>query len=147
MKNPDILQVRQKLLKSAPILLKPRPVLISYLYGSYARGDVHPFSDIDIGIYLEEMTPGKAFDNELSLALEFDDILGSKTNVDVRSINTMPLMIKGNIVTEGILLYSRDDALRVEFETNVRKIYFDFRRFINRYQKEYLSYSIAGNQL
>jgi len=147
MKSSDIFQVRQNLLKSAPILLKPRPVLISYLYGSYARGDVHPFSDVDIGIYLEKMTPGEALNNELSLALEFDEILGSKTNVDVRSINTMPLMIKGNVVTEGILMYSRDDGVRVEFETNVRKIYFDFRRFINRYQKEYLSYSIAGNQL
>jgi len=147
MKSSDIFQVRQNLLKSAPILLKLRPVLISYLYGSYARGDVHPFSDVDVGIYLEKMTPGEALNNELSLALEFDEILGSKTNVDVRSINTMPLMIKGNIVTEGILMYSRDDGVRVEFETNVRKIYFDFRRFINRYQKEYLSYSIAGNQL
>jgi predicted nucleotidyltransferase len=146
MENLDITRVRKALSDRAPMLFNSGPVVFAYLYGSYARGDVHPFSDVDIGIYLEKMTPGEALNNELSLALEFDDILGSKTNVDVRSINTMPLMIKGNIVTEGILLYSRDDAVRVEFETNVRKKYFDFRRFINRYQKAYLSYSIAGNQ-
>ena len=145
MKSLDITRVRQALIDNAPAVLKTRPVLLSYLYGSYARGDVHTFSDIDIGIYLEKMTARKALDNELSLALEFDDIVGQRGDVDVRSINNMPLLIKGNIVTEGILLFSRDDSLRVEFETNVRKVYFDFRTFIYRYQKVYLSYSSAGN--
>ena len=145
MENLDITRVRKALSDQAPLLFNYGPVVFAYLYGSYARGDVHPFSDVDIGIYLEKMTPAEALNNELSLALEFDDILGSKTNVDVRSINTMPLLIKGHIVTEGILLYSRNDSLRIEFESSVRMAYFDFRYFLNRNQKEYLSYTVGGN--
>ena len=144
MKSAEITRVRQILLDSAPAIIKNFPVLLCYLYGSYARGDIHPFSDIDIGIYLEKMNSGKMLDIDLSLALEFDDIIGHGCNVDVRSINNMPLLMKGKLVTEGILLYSRNDAFRVEFETNVRKAYFDFRPFIIQYQNSYLANCLTG---
>jgi predicted nucleotidyltransferase len=142
--NSEIIRVRQLISECAPDVFKRCPVLFSYLYGSYARGDVHPFSDIDIGIYIETSIPEKTLNIELSLGLEFDDVIGGGCNVDVRSINNMPLMMKGKIVTEGLLLYSRDDLLRVEFETNVRKTYFDFKPYILRYQKAYLGNAAAG---
>ena len=145
MENPDISRVRKALSDRASMLFNSGPVVFAYLYGSYARGDVHTFSDIDIGIYLEKMPPKEALDNELSLALKLEEILDSRRNVDVRSINNMPIMIKGCIVTEGILIYSRNEALRVEFEIVVRKAYFDFRYFFNRHQKAYLSYSVGGH--
>ena len=136
--------MRRLILECAPAVLKTRPVVLSYLYGSYARGDVHLFSDIDIGIYLETTTLETTLDIELSLGLEFDDIIGEGCNVDVRSINHMALMMKGKIVTEGMLLYSRDDPFRVEFETSVRKAYFDFRPFIVQYQNSYLANLSTG---
>lgn len=140
----EINRARQLILECAPAILKTRPVLLGYLYGSYAREEAHRFSDIDIGIYLEKVTPKKALDIELSLGLEFDDIVGRGSNVDVRSINNMPLIMKGNIVSEGILLYSRNDPFRVEFETNVRKFYFDFKPYINRYQRAYIANASKG---
>ena len=140
----EINRARQLILECAPSILKTRPVLLGYLYGSYARGDAHLFSDIDIGIYLEATTLEKTLDIELFLGLEFDDFIGGGCNVDVRSINNMPLMMKGNIITEGMLLYSRDDPFRVEFETKVLKAYFDFKPYILRYQKAYLANAAAG---
>ena len=139
MNTAEITRVRQVLLESAPTVLEKRPVMLCYLYGSYARGDVHSFSDIDIGIYLKKMNSGKMLDIELSLALEFDEIVGSGCNVDVRSINNMPLVMKGKIITEGILLFSRDDPFRIEFETSIRKAYFDFRPFIIQYNNSYIA--------
>jgi len=145
MTKTEIHRARQLILECAPAILKTRPVLLAYLYGSYAKGDVHPFSDIDIGIYLDEnILALKALDIELSLSLDFDAILGNTFNVDVRSINNMPLMMKGGIVSEGILLYSRNDPFRVEFETNVRKVYFDFKPYIHRYFKAYIANASEG---
>ena len=140
----EFIRVRKSIMACAPAVLKTRPVSLSYLYGSYARGDAHLFSDIDIGIYLETVTLEKTLDIELSLGLEFDDIIGGGCNVDVRSINNMPLMLKGKIVTEGMLLYYRDDPFRIEYETNVRKAYFDFKPYILRYQEAYLANAAAG---
>jgi predicted nucleotidyltransferase len=145
MTKTEIHRAKQLILECAPALLKTRPVLLGYLYGSYAKGDVHPFSDIDIGIYLEEnILARKALDIELTLSLDFDAIMGNKFNVDVRSINNMPLMMKGSIVSEGILLYSRNDPFRVEFETNARKVYFDFKPYIHRYHKAYIANASEG---
>ena len=145
MTKTEIHRAKQLILECAPALLKTRPVLLGYLYGSCAKGDVHPFSDIDIGIYLEENIPAlKALDIELSLSIDFDAIMGNKFNVDVRSINNMPLMMKGSIVSEGILLYSRNDPFRVEFETNARKVYFDFKPYIHRYHKAYIANASEG---
>ena len=98
-KTKKVDRIRQLILANAPAVLKTRPVLLSYLYGSYARENVH--------------------------------------------LN-MPLMMKGKIVTEGMLLFSREDPLRVEFETNVRKAYFDFKPYILRYQKAYLFSAATG---
>ena len=71
-------RTRQLLKDKAPTILKHYPVLFGYLFGSYARGEVHPFSDIDIGIYLENIPAREVIDNELSLALDIDDMLGTQ---------------------------------------------------------------------
>lgn len=49
-------KIRSSLLKIAPGVFAKKPVLFAYLYGGYASGVIHPFSDLDIGIYAETMT-------------------------------------------------------------------------------------------
>ena len=44
----------QKLRNIAPDLFKQSPVHFAYLYGSYAKGTAHPFSDLDVAVYVEE---------------------------------------------------------------------------------------------
>ena len=46
-KKKNLDKIRQVILANAPVIFKNRPVLLSYLYGCCARGDVHVFSDID----------------------------------------------------------------------------------------------------
>lgn len=45
---------------------------------------------------------------------------------DVRSIDIAPLTVQGMVVSEGELLYSRDETFRIEYEVHTRKRYFDF---------------------
>ena len=35
----------------------------------------------------------------------------------MRIINDAPLVLRGKVVTEGMLLYAQDESVRVEFET------------------------------
>jgi hypothetical protein len=35
-------------------------------------------------------------------------------------------MVRGEVVTNGILLFSRDEGFRVDYETSTRSEYFDF---------------------
>ncbi len=131
-------KIQSDLLTLAPDIFGKHPVLFAYLYGSYATGLVHPFSDLDIGIYVNKISHRKYLDLELSLSLEIDEKFESGISSEVRIMNGLPLMIKGNIITEGVLIFSGNETIRVNFETSIRNAYFDFLPVIRRYQRAYM---------
>lgn len=115
------------------------PVLFAYVYGSFATDTVHPFSDLDIGVYLRPESAEQPLETELDLALEIDTALDHAVESDVRAINNLPLVFAGQILTQGILVYSRDENSRVDFEVHVLKKYFDFMPVIHEYRKAYFN--------
>ena len=73
----------------------------------------------------------------MAIALRIDEVLGAGIDSDVRIMDDLPLIIKGQIVTEGLLIYSSDDDLRADVESFIRKAYFDFLPVISEYQQSY----------
>jgi len=136
--NNHIEKITNSLFAIAPDIFCSRPVLFAYLYGSYSTGNVHPFSDLDIGVYIDDVSDIKYLKLELSLSLEIDVKIGSGVRAEVRIINNLPLVILGKMITEGTLIYSRDEVVRVDFETSVRSAYFDFLPVIIKYQNTYV---------
>ena len=136
----DILikDIKYKIKEIASEIFSGTQVLFAYLYGSYAVDLDHPFSDLDIGIYVEEAMSDKYLELELSLSLIIDKKLWNIVESEVRIINLLPLIIKGKIITEGILIYSRDEIRRIEFEIQTLKAYFDFLPIINEYHRIYM---------
>lgn len=132
-------KMKNSLLAVAPDIFANSPVLFAYLYGSYATGLVHPFSDLDIGIYVEEIPRSRYLNIELSLALQTDEKLGSGVGAEVRIMNSLPLVVIGSIITDGILIFSRNDVIRVDFETSVRRAYFDFLPVVYEYRSMYVN--------
>ena len=61
--------VKQKLKQSASSIFAETPVLFAYLYGSFAKGVTHPFSDLDVGIFVEGLDTKACLNLELSLSL------------------------------------------------------------------------------
>ncbi len=110
-------------------VLKPYPVALAYLFGSAARGQTTPFSDVDIAVVLAESASSKeARGSCLHLELEIEEKLTAHglRRAEVHVINDAPLELRGQVVTEGRLLYARDLQTRIEFETRIRMEYFDF---------------------
>lgn len=108
-------------------MLAPHPVALAYLFGSAAAAQTTPFSDVDIALVLDEKRAdmSKRLSFELALEAEIAERCGL-SRVDVRVINDAPLVLRGQVVTDGILLFSRDDEARIDFETRTRAQYFDF---------------------
>ena len=130
--------VRKSIVRIAPQIFCNHPVLFAYLYGSFATGYVHPFSDIDIAVFTEKVASAKILGLELMLSLKFDQKLNCRSKSEVRVINNLPLVIKGQILTSGRLIFSANEVERVDFETRVRSAYFDFLPVIQNYQSVYL---------
>jgi predicted nucleotidyltransferase len=129
--------LKEKLQKIASGIFEETPVLFAYLYGSYAKGLSHRFSDLDVGIYVEGLDTKVCLNLELSLSLRIDEKLGHVVQSEVRVLNHLPLVVKGRILADGELIYSRDEINRIEFETQIRKACFDFLPVIQQYQNAY----------
>lgn len=138
--------IQQKLQSTAPDIFEETPVLFAYFYGSHAKALSHPFSDLDIGVYIEDRNIKACLDLELSLALRFDEKLDHRFQSEVRILNHMPLSVKGRILGEAKLIYSRDEEQRVAFEARVRCAYFDFLPVIRQYQQAYMQKAIAESR-
>jgi len=117
----------QRLREVMPQILVTHPVGLAYLYGSVAEGATTPFSDIDIALVAARpLSAGEMLDLELQVQNELMHQAGIR-NADVRLINPASLLFQGQVVSRGILLYTRDDAFRISFETRTRLAYLDFK--------------------
>ena len=134
----DVKTIKTKLIAAALEIFKGRQVLFAYLYGSVATGQLHRFSDLDIGIYTRKLAPKASRKLEMDLSLAIDANLDDAPESDVRIMNAMPLAVVGKIVTEGSLIYCEDEEQRIEYETKTRMAYFDFHPVLRSYQKTYL---------
>jgi len=115
----------------------PRPVALAYLFGSAATGLMTPFSDVDLALVLDQ---DHAFqDSRLQFELEIEDELAARglSQADVRVINAAPLLLRGEVVTQGRLLFARNKDMRIEFETRTRMEYFDFLPAAEFYRKAF----------
>ena len=135
--------IKNAISEAAPEILEKYPVLLAYLYGSVATGNVHPFSDIDIAVYVQNLPASGYLGLELSTSLEFDKKMPVGCHSEVRIVNNLPISITGVIVTEGILIYCKRENARIDFETSVRKAYFDFLCVFRKYQNEYLDSAVS----
>jgi hypothetical protein len=89
---------------------------------------------VDIALIVEEgLAPLDHLKLMLGVQLDLDDRCGIP-NADVRIINDAPLVFRGRVVCDGILVYARDEHERVEFETSTRLRYFDYLPIHRRLQ-------------
>jgi len=135
-----------------PDILAHRPVLLAYAYGSVAAGCPTPLSDVDIALVLAPdcgLDAYQRFMLELDIAAEIERHRDIK-NADVRSINTAPLRVQGQVLTKGQLLYSKDTDFRVAYEVRTRKRYFDFQPVLAMMREAYfarLELDLRGKKL
>jgi len=123
---------REKIKERIANFLQKKPdIIFAYLYGSFLEGD---FRDIDVAVYLAGISKGEALQYEINLENE----LGKRAGfwADVRILNHAPLCFRFSVVRSGILLFSKDERIRCDFEclTIVEYHDFDFLRKIYRWE-------------
>lgn len=127
---------KKKVKEEITYLLKRREeVVFSYIHGSFTEGD---FRDIDIAVYLKDEE--KALPYELNMERRIEDAIGFPA--DVRILNYAPLCFRFNVIKNGLLLFSRNDKTRCDFECLSIVEYHDFDYFMNIYRREALGIQI-----
>jgi len=117
--------------KIVEVLKSEEKVAFAYLFGSFLSSK--HFNDIDLAVYVV----GKVDHNfEERLALKLEKEVGME--FDVFIINEKPTLFLSEVFRKGKLVFSRNEDLRVKFETfklaeileyNELMKHFDERRF------------------
>jgi len=124
-----------------PSIVDNRPVVLAYAFGSIVSGGMTPFSDVDVALVLSphcELDAYQRFMLDLEIGAEIERRCGI-LDVDVRSISDAPLRVQGRVLTEGVLLYCKDDDFRVAYEVTTRKRYFDFQPVLTMMRQAYFA--------
>jgi predicted nucleotidyltransferase len=105
----------------------------AYLFGSVARGDARPDSDVDVGL-LYAAKPEKTLEAQPFLvAGELESLL--RRPVDLVVMNTAPVDLVHRILRDGVLLFQTNPSARIAFEVRARNEYFDLLPMLRRYRR------------
>ncbi|HUX77734.1 MAG TPA: nucleotidyltransferase domain-containing protein [Anaerolineae bacterium] len=100
-------------------------VVLAYLYGSQARGDAGPLSDVDVAVLFGPDVPESERFNRV---LHLIGALGSvfhRDDVYVVDLAESSPLLRHRVYYDGRLLYCADDGVRVRFETTALRDYVD----------------------
>jgi predicted nucleotidyltransferase len=119
-------------------IFESQGVALAYLFGSQAKGEVGPLSDIDVAVYFDESVPREEyFDWRLEVSGALTDLF--KTDkVDLVVLNEVPPLLAHRIVKEGVPLFCRDEKIRIEFEVRAVLNYLDWKPYVEKYTRQTL---------
>jgi len=106
-------------------------IAIAYLHGSFLT---RAFRDIDIGIVLHDTGKRKPLEYELDTEDDLERLIGFP--FDVRVLNQAPLPFRFNVLKTGVLLFSRNERFRSDFESLTIVEYHDFEFVRRTYRRE-----------
>ncbi len=98
-------------------------VCLIYLFGSRVSGNIGPRSDYDFGVLLEHGSDIAANRDDLAHALTL--ALGTD-RIDAVVLNKAPIELAYAVIAQGVVLYQRDLATRVDYEAKVMGLYEDY---------------------
>lgn len=112
----------------APVFEKMKGRICAvYLFGSHAKGDATPKSDIDLALLLPSGDPHEAMETRLDFYADANRAL-QRNDIDILIINrTRNLFILDSIACNGIVLYDGDKSARENFEIKSHHDFIDFR--------------------
>ena len=114
-------------------LRQEEDILFAYLYGSVVYDPTLIGGDIDISVYIKPSN----MENYLKMESKLTALLVSRLQtdkIDLRILNVLPLVHQYAILKDGILVFSRDEEQRVDFETDVMIRFFELKPYLDEYR-------------
>lgn len=137
--------VLARLREAIPLVVADQPVAFAYLFGSHATGRTTSRSDIDVAVHLDAGADVDPDALRIQLAGDLERQAGVGP-IEIVVLDQAPLSLAGRIRESGLLIHSRDDVLRVRWDSTTARHYHDFRIHEERSARERLQ-SLAGGGL
>ena len=117
-------------------------VQCAYLFGSTARGEAGPLSDVDVAVLLDESVPRE---NYLDMAAALvEELERSAPHIDLTVLNEAPPALRHRVLLDGLLLLERDPRQRIDFEVRSIREALDFQHFADIFDRGLLERAAGG---
>lgn len=124
------------------VLARDERVDCAWLFGSAARGEAGPLSDVDVAVLL---SPSVAPEARLEIAAAlWEDLERRCPRVDLVLLEEAPPALRHRVFRDGILLLERDERHRVAFETRAIQEYLDFQYLAEIYDRALIARAAEG---
>ena len=105
-----------------------------YLFGSVARGESRPGSDLDVAVLLEPAPARGTYESlRLDLHVELESELGRE--IDFVVLNHAPPDLAHRVLRDAVLVIEPDPSARVRFEVRARNEYWDLKPYLDQYRR------------
>lgn len=111
----------------------PAEVVCAYVFGSFARDEAGPRSDVDVGVLFEKPPEPRLGAGPLDLEGDLERALGRTVQLVV--LNGAPADLVHRVLRDGRVLLDRDPARRIRFEVAKRNEYFDLEPIRRLYRR------------
>lgn len=119
-------------------------LVAAYLFGSVARGQSGPLSDLDVALLFDRQTLDA--DARVAAAARCQTILASESSlpVQVSLLNDASPSFVHRVLREGVLLRGANDPRRVSFEARALTEYLDFQPLMDRFDRALMARAREG---
>lgn len=124
------------------VLARDERVDCAWLFGSVARGEAGPLSDVDVAVLLSLSVAPEA---RMDVAAALWEALERRCpRVDLVILEEAPPALRHRVFRDGILLVERDERRRVAFESRAIQEYLDFQYLSEIYDRALLTRAAEG---
>jgi len=126
-RHPEVVVAASKLVDELARALATRPEICeAYLFGSQARGDAQPRSDVDVAVFIDPTAPLNAgFGIDCEIAADLMKALHTN-NVDVVLLNRAGPLLYHRVLRDGIRVLARDLVAATRREAMALSLYCDY---------------------
>jgi len=118
---PD--DIEKRLEKAITLMKNEKNIIFAYLFGSIARGERKPLSDLDLAVYLKNTR--KTTEYKLNLITKLIDCLGTK-DFDLVILNKAPISLAGRILMSRKVIVDKIPTIRHSYESLTLRQFSDF---------------------
>lgn len=118
-------------------------VEFAYFFGSQAKGEALLFSDLDFAVFLEpSLSQEQRVEIISNLRDEIEKIFAMPEKIDIVCLNEeLPIPLLQNIVYESQLIFSGNEARRINWEARTMSICWDWDYYQKQFDRAILTQS------